>query len=321
MRKPYEQLLVNLDAPLQHTWKDTLENPGMEDVLDHFLKTFATIAYEKTLTTHRTSTRSIFSSSKDLIQQHIARATTPPVQVSPFSTTSTPASKLFDPFDTASPLQRRAPFTPYYIPPAPKMDRAYGYPATPEDDPEKFFDRILESRSMSILNAEAKLEYLDRQCAEKDAHIADLQGAVSPGGPSDSTPTQLSERDIIDGLQADVVLEKVRHLGQRLAELRHEIDCTELLIELKDMRIAQLQVLKDADAALTMSKETHLAVNGLRVSQIEEQIDRFEEAEVESSGSELGASFVDAAGIALPEARTESSISARDVDCCGSVDS
>lgn len=313
--KQYEHLLVDLEAQIPRSWKETLENDNIKDALDHFLKYFAKVAYARTLASHRTSIRSILSSSKNLIQQHISTSDLGPVQMSPFSATSTPASRVSDIFDSSSPIRHRKPFSLFFTPLTWKMDPEYGFSLTPEDDTIQFFDRILESRTQSIINLEFKLEYLDRQCAKKDAQIADLEGAASPDAPSDDVSSLFSEKDLFDGLEGDIVLDKLQHLSQHLAELRHEIECTELLVTLKDMRSTQLQVLASADAALDTARETILSIEELRAAQIQEQIERLEKAEVEGSHSELVASCSDVANTPLPDSPLESPILTHEEDC------
>ncbi|KAF2442972.1 hypothetical protein P171DRAFT_486936 [Karstenula rhodostoma CBS 690.94] len=321
MRKQYEFLLVDLEAPIPSSWTEALENDNIKDALSYFLKNFAKVAYAKTLTTHRTSIRTIFNACQNLIQQHISPSETLPIQVSPFSMTSTPASKVSGIFDSSSPLQHRTPFTPFFTPLTLKMDPEFGYPLTPEDDAIQFFDRILESRTQSIINAEFKLEYLDKQCAKKDAQIADLEGAASPDVCLEGGPAQPSERDVFDGLEGDMVLDKLQHLSQRLAELRHEIEGTELLVELKDMRIAQLQVLASADDALDTARETDLALEELRVGQIQEQIERFEQAEIGGRTSESMGPSLDTEGTSSPVSSTETPIIVHEEDNSATADS
>jgi hypothetical protein len=304
MCKQYEYLLVDLQAPSSSTWTEALENVAIKHALDHFLKIFAKAAYAKTLTTHRTSIRSIFHSGKKMTQQHLSTPEALPLQVSPFSTASTPASKVFDPFVSSSPLQHRTPFTPFSTSLTLKMNPVYRYPLAPEEEAIQFFDNIFESRTQCIINMEFKLEYLDKQCAKKDAHIAELEGKTSRDATSDGSPTQFSERDnVFDGLKGDMVLDKLQHLTECLAKLRHEVECTELLIELKDMRIVQLQVSASAEAALNTARETDLAVEELRIAQIQEEIEQFEMAEIDGSRSDLMT-----AGTSSPASSTETSI-------------
>jgi hypothetical protein len=265
MCKQYEHLLVDLYAPVARTWTETLENDSIKYALNQFLKNFAKAAYAKTLITHRASIRSIYNSCKNMVQQHFSTPEASPMQVSPFIITSTPGSKEFEPFDSSLPLQHRTPFMPFFTPLTLKTNTVYRYSSTPEDDAVQFLDDICESRTQCIINLEFKLEYLDKQCAKKDAQIAHLEGEASQDAPPDGFPSQFSERDnLFDGPKGDMVLEKLQHLTQRLAELKHEIECTELLIELKDMRIGQLQAMENVDAALSTAQETYLAVEELR---------------------------------------------------------
>ncbi|KAF9734454.1 hypothetical protein PMIN06_004629 [Paraphaeosphaeria minitans] len=299
MRNQYEHLLVDLDAPIPSTWKETLENGDLNGALSYFLKNFAKVAYGKTLATHRTSIRSIFTASKHLIQQQTSPSRTSSVQVSPFSMTSPPASKVFDPFGPSSPRQHRTPSTPFFSPPTRNMDPAHGYPLRLENSATHFFDRILECRTRSIIHAQIKLEYLDKQCA-------DLEEAASSDALSQFRPARLSERDLSNGVQGDMASDKLQHLSQRLAGLRHEIECTELLLELKHMRMAQLQVLADTDAALDAAREAHLAVEELRAARVQQQLEKLEKAGIEGSQTAGVASLWDSAVIPLPASHPES---------------
>ncbi|KAJ4360085.1 uncharacterized protein N0V89_000644 [Didymosphaeria variabile] len=288
MCKHYGHLLVDLSASVPVQWTNAMTNGHVADAFTQFLKTFAKLAYAETLTTHRMSIRSIFEASKNLVHQHAANhraspiltapAPISPVQASPFSILSTPATTIFDPFDFSSPLQPQTPFTPFFTPLTTVMDPEFGFPTTPPHDAVQFFNRILDSRSQRTINLAFKLEYLNEKCARKDAQIAKLEGAASGDAPA-----QVLERDFFDGLRGDMVLDKLQHLGQRISELRHEIDCTVLLIELKDIRIAQLQAMADADAVFESRRGPDSTAKELRSAQMEELR---EEAEIDGSQSE-----------------------------------
>ncbi|KAL1592336.1 hypothetical protein SLS60_011414 [Paraconiothyrium brasiliense] len=293
MCKHYEHLLVDLSASAPMQWTAAIEDGHVEDAFTRFLKTFAKVAYAKTLTTHRMSIRSTYEASTSLVRQHAAHhraspirrapAPTSLVQASPFSISSSLATRIFEPFDLSSPLQPQTPFTPVFTPMITGLDPEFGFPTTPSHEAVQFFNSILESRSQRIINMEFKLDYLNIECARRDACIAELEDAAS-----DDAPSQHPQRSFFDGLRGGMALDKLHHLGQRISVLRHEIYCTELLIELKDMRIAQLQAMLHADAAFDSTQETSSMFKQSRTAQVEEPLGG---AETDDAQSEAIASL------------------------------